>query len=208
MLPKIARLGLGHAFCRVFLVLIPSLVCHPVLAQDRDRPPLMSANIATRMVVNGQVDNDRLYLFYFNHVLDECDVQSLIIHNLSCSSDPEKAPPQSRATWISPPEFFNRSRFGGEGFSCTRKALGDGKFEFVFRIPAGLEGGHSSHRLIVNVKPYRILEYSGSLSNYRDLSRTIKSASYIPLVSKSAQFWAQEVDLGCSRIWVPAIFPK
>jgi len=191
---------------RVLLVLGPALFGSPVLAQDP--APLLSANIPTRLVVNGQVDNDRLYLFYFSYVLGECDVQSLIIHNLSCSSDPEKAPPESQAMWISAPEFFNRSRFGGEGFSCTRKALGDGKFEFTFRIPAGLEGGYSSHRLTMNVKPYRILDYSGSLSNYRDLRRTIKSASYVPLVSKTNQSRAQEVDLGCSKIWVPAIFHR
>ena len=205
---------------RILLVLSTAFFCHSALAMEAQ--DIMSFNITTRMLENGETDNDRLYLFYLNYFgydgYENCEVQSLVIRNLSCSSDPKEALPSSRALWIQKPEFCNRSRPGCEGFSCTRKALGDGKFEFTFRIPAGLAGsptgsapfsvGHSSHRLIMQFKPYRILEYSGSLSNYTGLDRTIKYASYVPLISNSSEFWGQEVDLGCSRIVVPAVFRK
>jgi hypothetical protein len=94
---------------------------------------------------------------------------------------------------------------GGERkLSCNRKSLGGGKAEYTFRIPTGLEQGYSSHRLIMQSNPYKIFEYSGSLSNYVGLSRAIKSASYVPLVSTS-EYSLKEVDLGCSKIAVPAI---
>jgi hypothetical protein len=197
-------------FYRVLLVLVPALFCHPVLSQDADLKIGMYANVATRMVENGRTDNDRLYLFYFSYSdfgQVECDVGTLVIHNLTCSSGLAASP--LTAPWIAPPGFCDlRKCPSGEGrLSCTRKALGDGRYEYTFRIPAGLEHGYSSHRLIMQMNPYQIFEYSGSLSNYAGLDRTIKSAKYVPVVSTS-NLWLQEVDLGCSRISFPTIRRK
>jgi len=197
-------------FYRVLVVLIPAFFCPSVLSQDRDA--LMFANIATRMVENGRTDNDRLYLFYFSYSdfgQVECNVRTLVISNLTCSKTSGVAALPFTAPWIASPGFCDQ-RYCPDGvgrFSCARKALGDGKFEYTFRVPAGLAGGYSSHQLIMQTNPYTI-EYSGSLSNYTDLDRTIKSAKYVPLVSTSEKYWLQEVDLGCSRIAVPAIRRK
>ena len=201
-------------FYRVLLVLIPALFCHPVLSQDADLKIGMFANVATRMVENGRTDNDRLYFFYFSYSdfgQVECDVRTLVIHNLTCSVGVAGSP--LSAPWIAPPENCDLRKCPGGGvgqaerLSCIRKALGDGRYEYTFRMPVGLERGYSSHRLIMQMNPYQIFEYSGSLSNYAGLDRTIKSAKYVPVVSTS-NLWLQEVDLGCSRISFPTIRRK
>lgn len=193
---------------RIVLALTAVALFHPVAAQDRD-VPWMSAYIATRLVENGKPDNDRLYLFSFSYSdLDPsaCNVQSIVIHNLRCSSSPDAAPLPSTALFISAPAYWDKRQSGDVGFSCTRQALGEGKFEFRFRTPMGLDlaAGRASHQLIVQLKPYRILQYSGSVSNYSDSVRTIKSASYVPIISSSDN-GLQEISVGCSRIAVPAI---
>lgn len=193
---------------RMVLALTAAALFHPVAAQDRD-VPWMSAYITTRLVENGKPDNDRLYLFSFSYSdLDPsaCNVQSLVIHNLRCSNSPDAAPLPSTALFISPPAYCDKRQCGDVGFSCTRQALGDGKFEFRFRTPMGLDlaAGRASHQLIVQLKPYRILHYSGSLSNYSDSARTIKSATYVPITSSSDNGF-HELNIGCSRIAVPGI---
>ena len=197
-------------FYRVFLVLAAALCCLPVLAQDQYRSMTTFANMATRIVEEGKTDTDRLYLFYFSYSdigrVVECNVRTVVINNLACSSAPGVAVLPYTAPWIV--TGFCDRHYCDEGvgdFSCTRKALGDGKYEYIFHIPSGLERGYSSHRLVMQSNPYKIFEYSGSLFNYVGLDRTIKSAMYVPLISASDKYWMQEVDLGCSRIAVPAI---
>ena len=192
---------------RTTLAIILAAAFHPVLAQDR--VPFMSFRIATRLVENGKSDNDRLFLFDFSYSdLDPsaCSVQTLVIHNLQCSSNQKVAVLPSTALWTSQ-SFCDQRHCGGDlGFACTRQALGDERFEFRFSTPEGLSG-RGSHRFIMQLKPYKILEYSGSLSNYSDTQRTIKAASYVPITSPSGR-WLHDVNVGCSKIAVPAIPAK
>ncbi len=199
-------------FSRVLLILGPALFCAPALSQIQ-RPPIpMFADIATRMVEGGRTDNNRLYLFYFAHSdIDnvECSVRTLVISNLTCSKTSDATALPFATPWIESPRYCDQRQCpeGMGRFSCTRKALGDDKFEYNFRIPAGLKDGYSSHKLVMRMNPYQIFEYSGSLSDYAGLDRTIQSAKYVPLVSTSDKYWLHEVGLGCSRLAVPA-FPR
>jgi hypothetical protein len=181
---------------RVILTLSLTLSSVPALSQDKSPPIPMFADIATRMVEDGKTDNSRLYLFYFTH------------SDFECSKAADGAALPFAAPWIGSPGYCDR-RYCPEGagrFSCTRRSLGHGKFEYTFRLPAGLnKDGYSSHRLVMRLKPYRIFEYAGLLANYEGLDRTIKAAQFIPLISATEKYSAQEVDLGCSKVVVPAI---
>lgn len=192
----------------ITLALILATLPIPAAAQDRD-VFLVSAYVATRLVENGKADDDRLYLFAFSYSdLDPsaCNVQSFVIHNLRCSKSPGVAPLPATALFISPPAYCDKRQCGEMGFSCARKSLGGNKYEVSFRTPSGIDlaAGRASHQLVVQRKPYKILEYSGSLSNYSDLTRTIKAATYVPVAS-SSDAGLQEINVGCSRLAVPAL---
>lgn len=193
---------------RVILTLSLALSSVLALSQDKSPPIPMFADIATRMVEGGKTDNSRLYLFYFSHSDFECNVRTLVISNLGCSKAADSTPLPFAAPWIGSPGYCDR-RHCPEGvgrFSCNRRSLGDRKFEYTFRLPTGLnKDSYSSHRLVMRLNPYRIFEYSGSLANYEGLDRTIKAAQFIPLISATEKYSAQEVDLGCSKVVVPAI---
>ena len=207
---------------RVLLVAACLIFCGSAISQEPQAPSIMTADIATRMVEDGRTNNDVLYLFYFSHnvIMGEvfCSVVTLEIFNPSCSSTLPGVPPGvalPTAPWISKPFFCDQRECGLGRLSCTRKQLGDGRFEYHFQFPHGLgANGRSSHRMVIQMQPqrskyaYSFQEYSGSLHESEGLDRTIKSAKYAPLLSSPRKNRIQELSLGCSRIALPAIDSK
>ncbi len=165
--------------------------------------PVVQAEITVRSVRGGQVDANRYFIHKFNYspLAQYCSVDTLIVANTQCTN---KSIDSIRGFWLQH-EHASKEYSGGK-FSCALRRLSKERWELVFDIPVDLSG-RISHRLVLKDEPIllrQVLDYSGNLSKYSNVTNRLESANFVP-ISQNSPTGFSSVELGCSRMIAPVI---
>jgi hypothetical protein len=187
-----------------FLILLISLLVGPhSFAQTSIR-----ANIATQMVEDGEIDNDRYFIFYFTYIdlgakyNKTCDVMSITVNNRNCSRTEMGG---NKSMWLKP-EYSSPDYNGRENFICKYRKINDESAELV--VTEKSLDYQISHRLITDTRGKFLLDYKGQLSKTSSITKKIESVEYRPIKAKSplSGDWEQ-IEMGCNRMTIP-VLPK
>jgi hypothetical protein len=165
--------------------------------------PGAQAEVTVRSVQGGQVDVSRYFILKFNYspLAQYCSVDTLIIANTQCTN---RSIDSIRGFWLQ--HEHASKEYSGSRFSCALKRLSKDRWELVFDIPVDLSG-KISHRLVLRDAPVllrQVLDYSGNLSKYSNVTDRLESASFV-VISQGSMTGFSSVELGCSRMIAPVI---
>lgn len=188
-----------------------------VAAAESTKPALYEGEIGARVLVNGKLDQRRIYLFHFYYVepfkdsgqKPYCSLTTVILNNVNCGAD--RSPYGGDATgafWVQTRFDDNENEFSG--VSCQVTPLSDGKRTLtITQSHVGLlADGTASHHLIIAGNGYstRVLDYAGQTSQTLAISHTLETDVYTPVRALPGAD-GTKLPLSCSRVTVPSISP-
>ena len=169
-------------------------------SQSKDKS--VNTQITTQQFQDGKVDDSRFFIFYFQKGDGYCDVQSITINNVNCSK--KSLLGQVGGFWVKP-EFSNKGSHGDK-FQCKLTKIQNDKFELLIDEPI-FPTGKLIHRVILKdnlIQMTEIIDYSGVLTKFSNLTNKTEVVSYKPITKKTEFEW-DSIKLGCNTMSVPIL---
>jgi len=165
--------------------------------------PSVSTQITTQMIEDGKVNGNKLFIFYFEYspLSRYCSVDSITVNNTQCSRD---ALGSGKGFWLKP-EHASKE-YSGEQFKCRLTQQGTDMWEFVVEDPVDVSG-KLIHRVLLRNESRilrEIVDYTGQLSKYSNITNRLESVSYRAISRKSEIPW-DALDLGCNKMISPVL---
>jgi hypothetical protein len=185
---------------KLLFVLFSITVINLGHGQTKDKS--VNTQITTQQFEDGKVDDSRYFIFYFERGDGYCDVKSLTINNVNCSKKTSLS--QDGSFWVKP-EFSNKGSHG-EKFQCKLTKIQSDKFELLIDEPI-FPTGKLIHRVILKDNPIQmteILDYSGVLTKFSNITNKTETVTYKPILKKSYSDW-DSIKLGCNTMSVPIL---